>query len=79
MPVKRTEKNYCFKHHRDKVPTRAICPQCMGSITSPKRRRAALAASRAAAAKRALVRTKKEQRAKRPGRVRGEGKLDEIF
>lgn len=76
MPVKRTHKNYCFKHHRDKVPTRAICPQCMGAITSPARRKAALTASKAAAAKRALVREKKERRAKKRGSSKAERDLD---
>lgn len=76
MPVKRSHKNYCFKHHRDKVATRMVCPNCMGSITSPKRRKAALNASRAAAAKRALIRTNKKQRANRIGKGSGGRELD---
>ena len=52
MTPKRTEKNYCFKHKRPKVATRMMCPNCMGEIKSPKRRRAALRASKAAAAAR---------------------------
>lgn len=76
MPEKKTRKNYCFKHHRDKIPTRLVCPNCMGEKTSPARRRAALNASKAAAAKRALVREKKEERAKKRGREHPEGDLD---
>lgn len=60
------------------IPTRFVCPNCLGSITSPARRKAALNASKAAAEKRALVREKKEQSAKKRGNRKTE-KLEEIF
>jgi hypothetical protein len=78
MKKKKKAIPFCKIHGRPMVPTRFICPNCMGSITSPARRKAALNASKAAAAKRALVADKKIQRAKKGGRSKAEGD-SEIF
>lgn len=74
----RTEKNFCFIHDRPKIPTRLICPQCLGSGTSPARRKAALTASKAAAE----ARKKRKRLAAKPEPKRGRVKsaiFDEVF
>jgi hypothetical protein len=82
MAGKHTEKNYCFKHHRDKVATNLICPNCLATGTSPARRRAARYASKCAAEARerdARISGKKtKQRAGKRGKGSKEGD-GEIF
>lgn len=78
LTEKRTKENYCFKHDRPKIVTRRICPACMGSVTSPARRRAALNASKMAAKARTLAAKKKKHQARKGGKSKAEG-LDAIF
>jgi hypothetical protein len=69
---------FCKKHNRPMIPTRFICPNCMGSVTSPARRRAALNASKMAAKARTLAAKKKKHQAPKGGKSKAEG-LDAIF
>ena len=72
MPAKKTRKNYCFKHDRPKVPTGLRCMACLGSHTSPARRKSALNASRAAAKARTAKAQLRKERAKKRGKNKPE-------